>query len=939
MLFKRFVIFIFIVFSNFFLALSQSNETFKKDSLLFEEYWSVGESHFYNNDIEKAMEYLEKAAEIAHRIELYDLWADCKMQMASMDSYKGDFISTFNILDSLETLIGKYPFDPATTSKIYHYQSIFLSEEGDHKASMKYSERSFLVKKESAVSALDKVVYYNSLGVSYSGLGMYDRALVNYGIALSNLTEAFEKGSVNNNEFNFRQCILHNITSEAYRLNQQFDKAVLYAEKAKANLEKVAYPYRALHQRTAQILAEAYMASDKPEKAKEHLYRRLQLINEDNRKNVREKVKAILAIAEFENKNDRPAVANSYYKKALIQMDSLQTTPRALFFAFSPLVKYYLDRDDLTKAAQLLDRSLGNVTLENVEDSFLDYAGDIELFAQLLSSKGLYFYKRYQNEKKTALLEESISWYRTTFTFLNKTSQSLGEGLNARFDTILEQINKDALNAIYEALQVFGGTSAYYSDVLSIIEFEKSFTENLNKQRIKAEVLAGLPPSLYEQEKKLKKRIRRLLLQMEKEGLKDSLTDEINLQVAKLDSLKEVIKKKYPVYNKYTYYPFTIDYDLIKKQVESRDLQLLNLYYADRYLYRLLITPDETVFTRVPAGKDFETAVNNHLEALKAYNTNTYLETANLLFTSIFSGLERYFDAKNMVIIPHKLLNFVPFESLVNKNGLLINSQPISYKSSLFKWSQSTSPDTQNNPDPLLMAPVFRKDANNKEKQRAGLAELTHSIYEVEAIGNLFGVAPFEYEAATKSNFIKNKDRSIIHLATHVLVNTESPLETRILFAAEQGGKESDLAVYEVLNMQLPSDMVVLSACETGVGPLKKGVGVQSLARSFAFSGAKSTVMSLWKVDDRSTGEIMRFFYRHLKNGEPKDLALQKAKRDYLDNTEEDLLKHPYYWAGFIVLGDTAPIVSSQNYYYWLITAIGLLLLLFLFRKKLFKFI
>ena len=109
MSFKRFLTFICIVFSNFYPCISQSTDNFKKDSLQFEAYWSTGESFFIKNDIEKAVDYLEKAAEIAHRIKMYGLWADCQMQIASMDSYKGDFINTFKILDSLEALIGNYP--------------------------------------------------------------------------------------------------------------------------------------------------------------------------------------------------------------------------------------------------------------------------------------------------------------------------------------------------------------------------------------------------------------------------------------------------------------------------------------------------------------------------------------------------------------------------------------------------------------------------------------------------------------------------------------------------------------------------------------------------------------------------------------------------------------------------------------------------------------
>ena len=112
-----------------------------------------------------------------------------------------------------------------------------------------------------------------------------------------------------------------------------------------------------------------------------------------------------------------------------------------------------------------------------------------------------------------------------------------------------------------------------------------------------------------------------------------------------------------------------------------------------------------------------------------------------------------------------------------------------------------------------------------------------------------------------------------------------------------------------------------------------------SLARGFFYSGANSVVSSLWPITDKGGRDIMQEFYRNLSKGDTKSAALRKAKLDYLQNTEVPELKHPYYWAGFVVLGDNAPLSGGNTMYWILIGALLFLGLLFISRKYLFKLV
>jgi CHAT domain-containing protein len=106
-----------------------------------------------------------------------------------------------------------------------------------------------------------------------------------------------------------------------------------------------------------------------------------------------------------------------------------------------------------------------------------------------------------------------------------------------------------------------------------------------------------------------------------------------------------------------------------------------------------------------------------------------------------------------------------------------------------------------------------------------------------------------------------------------------------------------------IYNLTLNADLVVLSACETGIGELKRGEGIVSLARAFAYAGAKSIITTLWSVNDKSTMHIMEEFYRQLHKGQPKDYALWKAKMEYLQKAKSETA-HPFFWSAFVPVGD-----------------------------------
>ena len=109
------------------------------------------------------------------------------------------------------------------------------------------------------------------------------------------------------------------------------------------------------------------------------------------------------------------------------------------------------------------------------------------------------------------------------------------------------------------------------------------------------------------------------------------------------------------------------------------------------------------------------------------------------------------------------------------------------------------------------------------------------------------------------------------------------------------------LQVYEIFNLKLNADLVVLSACRTGLGKEVRGEGVIGLTRAFLYAGASSLTVSLWQVADQSTSDLMIHFYEQMNAGHGKAEALRRAK---LKMIEEKRYTHPFYWAPFVLIGE-----------------------------------
>jgi CHAT domain-containing protein len=244
-----------------------------------------------------------------------------------------------------------------------------------------------------------------------------------------------------------------------------------------------------------------------------------------------------------------------------------------------------------------------------------------------------------------------------------------------------------------------------------------------------------------------------------------------------------------------------------------------------------------------------------------------------------------------LVIVPAGWLNYLPFQALTHAGGTaLIDRYSISYL-------PSASTLALLGEAPAMTSDLFLGALGNVSVE--GWAPLPGTLREAEAIAKIYPEADrASEEFLTHDRAVKALgERRQVHLATHGLLDEHTPLFSALLMSPAPG-QPSRLSLYELMDMDVKAKLVVLSACETGLGQLLGGDEVAGLTRTILSSGATTVVSSLWKVSDDATALLMQGFYRRLRAG---DRAAEAMRAAALEVRKQ--YPHPFYWAPFVVTG------------------------------------
>lgn len=498
--------------------------------------------------------------------------------------------------------------------------------------------------------------------------------------------------------------------------------------------------------------------------------------------------------------------------------------------------------------------------------------------------------------------------------------------------------------------QAFYFAERYKSNVLKKTAKETANEHDFNLPKIVLAEIAAINESLTFYKKKRFTLNNQLLSATENKYL-ETVNDTIGLLVDKKIQWQQRVANEYPSYYQLMEQDSIIKVEEIQASL-STNQTIIEFQWSDNQLSTFLFTKDTFLVFQIPNSEDLQAAIYqfNFLAQKQpdlsgdqqVIDAENFVRLARFLYDQLIIPIQPYVK-EELIIIPDSWLYFLPFECLIKEQGenfyhfrshqYLIQEVAISYN-----FAASLAIDKKNTHQNfkeqlLIIAPSFINDSRQ-------LKELKFSKDEVTKVSNILTADIWEDKKALKTSFVESaKDYQILHLASHGIMDNQNPDYSFIAFTElpDNIGNEV-LYVSEIYNIDLNADLIVLSACQTAKGKLYRGEGLLSIAHAFIYAGAKSIIASLWNVDDEQTPALMEKFYISLNKGLTKPKAIQQAKNDYLKSAI-GFKAHPYYWSGFMVIGNTQSldIANSSNlpnYLTIFLITSTLVIILAIFRRK-----
>ncbi len=563
---------------------------------------------------------------------------------------------------------------------------------------------------------------------------------------------------------------------------------------------------------------------------------------------------------------------------------------------------------------------------EPIEDYLLTPTIDLELhsdskLAYNLAGKAEVLLKLGKIKKSSDFLGSAISHYKLYSNVYQKlllTRQSETERLD--FVNSSKVFYDQAIEASYLLYEISGDG---VSDLWFFIERSKSAVLMIQAQGARAEIEKGADLKLLAKKRQLQGTLKHLgELSQQSSTNSDSIRNvlfDLNRAIDSVELLMGV--KPASMYGTGD----IITYDrLLKSELIKSGGCILQTYTSDSVVYILTATEGNTDVSRVDGGdydlmRTYVSDLNKVLSegvvlTRKMKQFEKFVHSSKGLYDVLLSKLN--LEIRNhMVVIPDGFLAGTPFEVLISKApnntqqvnyrdlSYTIRSTNISYGYSASWYFSSThlgdSFEGRTSNDKML---AF---AYSKSKQESQFQALPGSESEIEAIKAVWGEGfkSFVGSQATEAIFKSSvSDHECIHIATHNYVDEDNPLNNGLVFR-KHGAEDGILHLYEIYQLVSNAKMVVLSACESGMGDYREGEGYLSAGRAFAQQGTPLVVSSLWKTSDNHSRGLMSKFYGKISEGDNAAMALYRSKLEFILQNDE-FGAHPSNWGSFIMLGN-----------------------------------
>lgn len=888
-----------------------------------------GNTHLYNRRFFAAEESFKKALEL--RDQERDFWGF-------------NWLETYKSLGYVCNMLGK-----------------------DHQAEGYYNELKLLLNNYSVNPKEFGGLYYR-LAILMRSKEDYDRAIEFYNQALPLFyDDTLTTGKIN-----------HNL-GLVYKAKREFPKALnfllnsikLYASTNSTSKRTFALAYM--------NLGRLYMDNENWEQAHKYFYKSLQIYSQIKSSDQTILILPLYHQGQLYEKQAKWNTAKRIYKRALtIALNSYGKRHFQTALSYSKLagIELLLNNHNSAKAyiGAAFDCLQKSSYTDKESNEFYNHPNEAEnVYFDLCKIQAEVYKVIGKQNNDLKLLEEGLESYKIA----QRWADNIRLKINSHEDKLayLEKVNELNQYALELCFYLYSKTRSIKYIEIAFYFLEKSkanlLLEHVNEDY--ALKFAGIDENIIDLEKSLRIQIDNLDYEIysitektQKDNLQKLRNEAFQLR-QQYDSLKTYLVEQHPAYYK-------LKYDLKVRSIRETQQRLLKpdqaiveYFVADDYVYIFYISPNTVVFKRVEnaAGlveqvEELRTGLFGWEKTPKSQREDSFMERHKEMYSNAAYNLyqqllgpiaEEVALPKKMIIVPDGVLGYIPFDILL-KDSIDISTPYTEYpyliKTHQFAYCYSTTMLSEMKAiqhekvrkEMLGIAMSFpvgyltydENQSRNQNEESEDLSYLRYTKPELKEIQKLVHGLSLIDSKATKEKVLKLIEQyRILHFSTHGILNDEeSNLSYLALAGANRVADTGRLYVRDLYNLRLGASMVVLSACETGLGKIRKGEGIISMSRGFSYAGAKSILTTLWQVNDKSTSEIMVAFYQYLKEGKQKDEALRLAKLDYMKNVHAQSVAHPFYWAASVPIGDMSEMEFTDRSWLNYVWAIAIILIVVL---------
>ncbi len=817
-------------------------------------------------------------------------------EMGNYTKSLNSFRETIPILEGIRNRRG--------LSTAYHNIGLIYRELLLYDNALDYFNKSLEIRKE--LNDVDLLASsYKSIGDLQKDFGNYDQALIAYQKSLE---------YVNKSGTPRDKAILLNNIGTLYTQIGNPGRALEYYEESLAIRKDISHPSR-LTTLYSNIANRRFALGDIREAVD---YYEMVLSTREEQGNMREVAKTLIDLAKVEHKRENMREALDYANRAFEIADSTKDYS-LLSDASSWLGFINRDMDNSAKALSHFEQSL----------SYSRFLSNRSQIPPLMTLAGAY------DERDS---DSALVYGNEAIALIEEGRSSTGSNSAIKAD-YFKQYSDFYINMASWELKYRDDRAEAYA----LVEQAKARTLADELVQASQRIDETLPDSIrIERNRKISEidALYSKLQASENEIGQRQLETEIRKRELEYAAFQNELHQRYPEYKKLE---LQEPVSLLKAQlINEPETAILEYAVNSERLLAFFITENrhwvqqyslkELSETR---GLDLKKLVQDFKDAILSQADREEMNLrSSPLYELLLQPFEKQLDSyENLLIVPDGALAYLPFEAIRIDNGYLIERFNIKYTPSVTSLTLLKDPVREQEKELLAVAGSEVMNIDSETGRRvSSYSALPSTLIEVDSIASHFSsVTTLKEEQVTEQALKQhlNSPYKYIHMAAHGYIDEDQPAQSGLRLTGTQGmdaSSEDDglLKSSEIYRLNLSSDMVVLSACNTGLGKVVKGEGMLGLQRSFFYAGTSTVVVSLWNVYDRSTASLMNEFYKSILNknysskiswwdkmarrigwddsipfGE-KASAMRTAKLKMINHP---LYNHPVYWAPFIVVG------------------------------------